>query len=178
MRGGVVCRFDPELEGAVRDLQQLVASVSGHAAELSIPPHITLLGGDALDAEWDAAVAQLALQTAAFPVRLAAPAAFFAAGVLYLAPSVTLGLAQLQTELLNLAVQRQAQLWEHFVPGTWVPHCTLGFDLNPEQLAQAFAAVHSGRSALRGTITSLALFELRENHAVERARYTLVQPDS
>jgi 2'-5' RNA ligase len=32
--------------------------------------------------------------------------------------------------------------WAHYLPGMWVPHCTLAEDVTPERLVAGFAALH------------------------------------
>ncbi len=57
--------------------------------------------------------------------------------------------AVVDTELLavhsavhDVLAGRVKQPWAHYLPGAWVPHCTLAQDLTTERLAAGFAALH------------------------------------
>jgi 2'-5' RNA ligase len=50
--------------------------------------------------------------------------------------------------------------WAHYLPGVWVPHCTLAEDVTPEQLVAGFAALHP-IEPIRARITEVAVKDTR-----------------
>jgi hypothetical protein len=58
--------------------------------------------------------------------------------------------------------------WAHYLPGVWVPHCTLAEDVTPEQLVAGFAALHP-IEPIRARIVEVAVRDTRTG-AVELVR--------
>lgn len=50
--------------------------------------------------------------------------------VLFLGVTPTDELRYLQREVIDTAVAAGADVWDHYQPGTWVPHCTLARDFD------------------------------------------------
>jgi len=81
-------------------------------------------------------------------------------GVVYLTPTLTEELLLLHRRLAE-CVSRWGRVSESFhQPGKWVPHCTLGIGLSPEQIARAIQALQESPRALRGRIAAVAMVDL------------------
>jgi 2'-5' RNA ligase len=55
---------------------------------------------------------------------------------------------------------RVGQPWAHYLPGAWVPHCTLAQDLTSRQLAAGFAALHPV-TPIRATVRAVGITDSR-----------------
>jgi 2'-5' RNA ligase len=75
--------------------------------------------------------------------------------------------AVVDTELLavhsathDVLAGRVRQPWAYYLPGAWVPHCTLAQDLTSEQLARGIAALHPVRP-IRAEVACLGVTDTR-----------------
>lgn len=50
-------------------------------------------------------------------------------------------------------------LWPYYRPGRWVPHCTVGFGLDQDQIPEAFRVLH-GYQPIEATVTSVAVTDV------------------
>lgn len=55
---------------------------------------------------------------------------------------------------------RVRQPWAYYLPGAWVPHCTLAHDLSPEQLAAGVATLHPV-TPIRADVAYLGITDTR-----------------
>lgn len=169
MSGGVVLTFDPALESAVRELQRLAAETcGGPLIGQELMPHITLLIADGLDQNaWEAGLGRLAAAQPPFALSFGAAASFFgAAGVVYLAPGVSLALATLQSQALDLARRLGATPQEYMHAGAWTPHCTLGLGIADQLIGPTIAAVRARCAGLAGHAVALVPFRLDGERAL------------
>ena len=58
-------------------------------------------------------------------------------GVLFLAPVVTEPLLTVHARLNDVLQDQGIAQWPHYLPGSWVPHCTLATNLTPTELSAA-----------------------------------------
>jgi 2'-5' RNA ligase len=75
---------------------------------------------------------------------------FPASRVLHATPTVTAWLLDLHRAFHQAVADISAGPSLYYLPGRWVPHCTLAFDIPPEQVAEAFGRVASGWFPLTG----------------------------
>jgi 2'-5' RNA ligase len=75
--------------------------------------------------------------------------------------------AVVDTELLavhsaahDVLAGRVKQPWAHYLPGAWVPHCTLALDVTTEQLATGFATLHPV-TPVRATVAGVGITDTR-----------------
>src|SRR6266850_6044282 len=100
-------------------------------------PHVSVGIWDGLEREAaEAELTRFAAETTPLPISLAS-VGFFPQTAVFLAPTVTSALLDLQASLHARFSRVGTAAWEHYRPGTWVPHCTLAMDLTTEQLARA-----------------------------------------
>jgi 2'-5' RNA ligase len=59
-------------------------------------------------------------------------------GVLFLGVQVTAGLLAFHADVHAALAGRSIRHWPYYLPGNWVPHCTLAEHLDPAEKAKAF----------------------------------------
>jgi 2'-5' RNA ligase len=155
--------FDPIGEATVRVLRSALhaAGIPPSPRLLDARPHISLAVLEIDDAE------ALLAETAAFAVEIpplsldiAAVAGFAGdGGVLFLAPAPTEALLRWQRSLVEriAALPAEPEVWLHYRPDRWTPHCTLEVDVAVELLPAAFAAVRSALTPFEVTLERLRL---------------------
>lgn len=169
--------FDPVSERKIRGLWDALAR-AGLPSEVNTPgnaPHLTLAIYDRLDkiAAVDC-LRHFAGKLATFPLGLASVGSFPGeSGAVFLAPVVTAGLLALHAGLHDcLAAVEHEGAWEHYLPGAWVPHCTVALRLpDPEAVAEAFALVRRQFSPYAIEVQSLGVMEY--NPPQRHCRYDL-----
>jgi 2'-5' RNA ligase len=151
--------FDGEAETAVRGLRQRLAQ-----AGVPTPtgrPHVTFAAGSGIP---PAARRDLAVDL----TRLALPNLWLytlgtfpnAENVLFLGAVADAELLAVHVAVHDALAGRVRDPWAYFLPGAWVPHCTLAQDVTPTQLAAGFAALHPVEP-IRATIAELGIHDTR-----------------
>jgi len=159
---GVVLLLDPVAENTVREVWTALDRAGipslGTGTQGWPWPHVSLLVCDHLDV--GAAVTALApLGAVPAPTLLFSSLGVFpsAGGVAFLGVVVTPALLDLHWRT-HLALASIAQTtWEHYLPGRWVPHCTLAMPVAPKQMEVVLATVGTalpidGRGASLGAV--------------------------
>lgn len=162
MAQALECYFDAEADAAVRALWQRldragVPSLAAHGGR----PHVTFAVGGAIPA-----AARRDLTTDL--TRLALPRLWlYTLGTFPTAGNELFLGAVTDTELLAVHVAvhdtlagRVRDPSAYYLPGAWVPHCTLAQDLTPQQLAAAFAALHPV-GPIRARIATVGVLDTR-----------------
>jgi 2'-5' RNA ligase superfamily len=163
----VELRFDEELAQRVRALWRALEEIgAGSLAAVGEPvPHLSLAVYDD-EAEVDEAVAsdlvaELAVRCSPTGVAFAGLGIFpTEENVLFLAPVVTPALLELHATYHAMAENLQATCRAHYLPGRWMPHCTLSM-LGPISGALAGLGHLASRwMPLCGTIRAAALIRV------------------
>ena len=127
---------------------------------LGYPPHVTLaVWPDEAPAErLEAAVGRFGVEWHALPVELAGFGVFPGApAAVWAAPVVTGDLLERQSALV--ATVPGTLCHEHYRPGRWVPHVTLGHTDAPGRALEALAPLWRG--PVRGRLDRLELVRFR-----------------
>lgn len=66
--------------------------------------------------------------------------------VLFLAARVTQPLLDVHVALHQLVTAERTQRWSHYLPGAWIPHCTLAGGLDTKTTSRTFGLLHQFRS--------------------------------
>lgn len=77
-------------------------------------------------------------------------------GVLFLAPVVTEPLLVVYARLNDVLQDQGIAQWPHYLPGSWVPHCTLAMNLTPAELSAA-AGLLAGFRLLRAEVAEVGV---------------------
>ena len=161
MAKGIVLLFDAEATRAIRQCWWQLEAAGIPSLESFThrrhEPHVSLVVADAIAT----AGCMDALRTGFFPadpMRITfGPAGAFPGGWLYLGVD---GLPASSHATLIAALGGDASdVWEHYLPEHWVPHCTLAGDLSGQQLASAIDVVRSVALPTTGLIMSAALVD-------------------
>jgi len=136
-----------------------------------VRPHLTLAVYGDLDAgAVSSRLAAFARAEPRMPLAIPALGAFPAigAGAVYLAPTPTVALLDLQARLHAALPDLAEACHRHCRPGQWVPHVTLAMDLPAGDLAPALAAAAQDWSPLQARATGLGFLSFHPVRVVGR----------
>lgn len=124
-------------------------------------PHISLAVADSVDLPAPRQLlSDFAQSLQPFELTLAALGWFTASEhVLFLAPKVTSKLLGLHERFFERFSNVADGVLQHYVPATWMPHCTLAMGLSAKQLGLALDACQSFRLPLACTVSEIGLVE-------------------
>ncbi len=125
-------------------------------------PHLTLAMSTALDvAAAERALAAFARAWSPFPLVLAHIGAFVTpAAVAFLASTPTVDLLRIHQGTLDLFADIGAEPWELYLPGRWVPHCTVAFQMGEAALPKVIEASQSWPLPLVAEVTEVGVMEV------------------
>ena len=104
-----------------------------------IRPHLTLAIYDELNCQpCEIELEKFAQQASRLDIQAAHIGVFYQPDIiLFLAPTPTEALLDLQEEIHNDMADKASNPWEMYRPGKWIPHCTLAMDMDVKQLEKA-----------------------------------------
>lgn len=167
MAQGVVLQFDAATSGAVRECWRSLEKAGLPSLESFThgrhEPHVTLVVADRLvEGEWlDTLRAEF---FAGDPIRVSLTGvAAFPGGWVYLAVE---GLPLAGHARLVASLGRDAEgIWEHYLPGQWVPHCTLAGGLTEQQAETAVTLVRTNWPPSTTTIVAAVMVDVETGNA-------------
>ena len=80
---------------------------------------------------------------------------------MFLAPTVTAELLELHAVFHRRFRHLGGASWEHYRPGTWVPHCTRATDLETNRFGDALAIAARMPLPLEARLVEVAIVEFR-----------------
>jgi 2'-5' RNA ligase len=132
-----------------------------HMARSGARPHLSVGIWDHLDRDGaDTELTRFATDTAPVPITLAS-VGFFPQVAIFLAPTVTPALLELQAGLHARFSRVATAPWEHYLPGAWVPHCTLATDFTAEQFTGALEIVRRVALPIACRLVEIGIVEFR-----------------
>ncbi|MER6003854.1 2'-5' RNA ligase family protein [Nonomuraea angiospora] len=154
--------FDDQTDQRIRRMWQ---SLAGHGlpslATLTHRhhrPHVSLAVAETLD-EADLDELRSALLVPAPPLNLGFLGTFPGAeGVLFVGVTVTSELLTFHKRIHAALPSTQIKHWSYYLPGKWVPHCTLAIGLDRAELPKAMNAVH-GYEPMAATVSGIGITE-------------------
>lgn len=152
--------FDEAADRAVRAAWKAMADAGISTATMDgiSRPHVTLAVSDEIGATFKNALALFAKEIPPFELIFSHIGAFNTAeGVVFLAPTVTRGLLDLHQRFHAFFDQHAAKKWPYYLPGAWVPHCTLAFRLGTERLAAAIEIAAEVKLPMPCGVTEIGL---------------------
>lgn len=134
-----------------------------HLTGIGAYPHISLTVFAQLEpATIQVLLAEFAAATPPLPVTFAAVGVFpTAQGVVYLAPVVTPYLLAIHARFHALLTQLSTPSNAYYLPGNWMPHCTVGFELPADKIGQAVTLCQGADVFRAVTLTTIQLIEFR-----------------
>jgi len=138
--------FDEEADTEVRALWRQLATAGlpslATRTHRQHRPHVSLTVTESLD-QADLAPVRSALAGHLPAVLLDALGTFPGSeGALFLATVVTQDLLRLHARVHNALAGQPVTHWPYYLPGRWVPHCTLAQGLSRDEIAGAFRLLH------------------------------------
>jgi hypothetical protein len=176
MLEGIELYFDPQTEARVRALWAGL-SQAGLPSPLEISryrPGLTMMVAPSFQrAPLIEALRELAFQQPVLPLTFSSLGVFPQSGALFLAPVVTEPLLRLHQAVWQRLCGLATEARPNYAPGFWVPHCSLGFRLTPEQLRRASELSLSIALPIKGQCESLSAVRLTAGEASELVGYPL-----
>jgi hypothetical protein len=155
---GAAAIFDADTDAAVRAQWQAVAGAGlrTQMTKLDYPPHLTLMGAEALDtAAFRAALTAFAARTAPLPVHLSSVGTFPGEpAVAFLTPTINRALLDFHAAFWQ-AAGPLVQGITSYNPDVWVPHVTVAYPLRARELGAAVDVLASGWQPISGRIVGI-----------------------
>lgn len=151
-------------------------AIGSSVISLGASPHISLSLHQDVDLSlMERIIQEFAGQQIAIALNMQAIASFLTDEcVLFLAPTVTPELLRMHAEFHRRLAENGIQSNEYYLPGDWVPHCTLDFEISREDLSRGFAICHPMGGLDQVMLESIGLIEYRPVR--EFFRYSFRQP--
>ena len=161
--------FDPAAERALRELiDQLPARGIRSSRPAAARPHVSLAVWDRVDVErTSAALGEFARECPTLRLHLASIGHFPGEeGVAFLAPIVTRELLELHAMLHRMPAVLAGTRREYYLPGRWVPHCTIAEGLAPEDICTTVELMHGSGACREVSIQEIGLVQLAPYRAI------------
>jgi 2'-5' RNA ligase len=142
MAFAVVLYFEDLHESEFQKIWKTLAEegLSTDLLKAEIRPHITLGIFDELNCQpCDSQLAELAAQTRSLEFQITHLGLFIhPEPVVFAAPTITAELIVFHQTLHKIMAVESKAPWEMYLPGKWVPHCTLALGFEMEQVGKIF----------------------------------------
>jgi len=152
--------LDEAAAEAVRGLSRNLEFPRPAGVESGVAPHVTLAACSGLDVEsFRPMAAELAARTQPLACTLASVGVFpTAEGVLFLAPTISPELVQLQLVVLQHLRQAGGEIEPYWMPGAWVAHCTVATGVPRDAIAAAVAQTLTGFQLVAASLVRLSVY--------------------
>lgn len=165
MKYAVEMYFDKITEAKIMGLAQKVADsrLSTKFLEWKTKPHVTLaIFNDVNEQRCIALLREFAKDKIAIPAFLDSVGMFTDTKTIFLNPTMTKRMYQLQADLHEKLAEFDTSGWDWYLPDGWVPHCTVA--LNSEDREDAFyqcsELILREFTKMEGTHVSLGLVKI------------------
>lgn len=156
--------FDPVTDTIVRGLWHRFdqMSIARRLHESANRPHLTLAVYADLDVvRAEQTLIEFARFRAPFSLTFSSLGSFsYPADVAFLAPTVTVDLLRFHRLVHQAFAKIGMDPHEYYLPGFWVPHCTIAFHMEAHALPMVFEASHDLRLPLTGAVTEIGVVEV------------------
>lgn len=155
----VVAQFDPALDREVRAIWDLLESGGFETPRRTGgTPHLSFGGVELLrEAEFGASFGT----QETVPVRLSYVGTFGAGRFMWVGAAPSAELLEMHTSAYRAMLAASSEQPDAmYLPGTWIPHCTLAHNVAPERQTDFMQIASRLRLPLEGTITSIELIDV------------------
>lgn len=170
--------FDERTESLIKAIWEKMAEkgVSQRMAQRAVRPHVALaVFEDADPGELAYLLRGLAKEQALVEARFEVLGTYCSAdGVLFLSPVVSPRFFLLHSNVLKTINPLVAGMKESFRPNRFVPHCTIAYGLEKENLIKAVALFSNKALPVVGQYNRIGLFDLAANE--DRCIYAFQKP--
>ncbi|MBC6975029.1 2'-5' RNA ligase family protein [Bacillus sp. Xin] len=154
----VIAAFDERFSKHVKEIREERINI-GHNEDLE--PHIKLADYHTLDLKlYGEKLEKFTEHIECFPVEFSSVGTFPTNGTIFLAPIVTGRLLELHQSFHNHFVDFHDQPQSYYVPGKWVPHCTIATRLKREQFVNVMDFIYKDFKVQKAVIESLKLIRI------------------
>jgi len=159
----VVLLFDKNSDEYIREIWRTLkeSGISSYMQDSGSVPHITLSVFKELDtADADKRLIAFSEKVSKLKLVLASLGAFPTEdGVLFLAPVVTEELLRVHKAFHDLFDDLKERQMPYYLPGSWVPHCTLALNIPKEKVHKALDAVIRAYKPIVAEVDRVGLVE-------------------
>ena len=158
--------YDHESESAVREIWDGLGAALGKPSlsELGGRPHVSLaVYGDGLDTTgFQESLHEFANSIDPFDFCLSSVGSFPGQeGVVFLAPVVSLQMLDVHARFHKVFSRNDELGMAYYLPGNWVPHCTVAIDLSAAEAKEAVAYCRESFQPITGRFQQIGLVEFR-----------------
>ncbi|RIW37265.1 2'-5' RNA ligase family protein [Bacillus salacetis] len=162
----VAALFDDETEQLIKNLWNELReeSISFYADEIKNGrPHITLASYKEIDKQqFIEGMKEFYNDKEEVKICFNTVGSFLNYGTLFFSPTVSTELLDLHASHYEFFKEDTPAANDVYVPGEWIPHCTLANKLTEEELAVAFQYCLKKNDLIKGVIKEIALIQLAE----------------
>ncbi|MDA1676058.1 2'-5' RNA ligase family protein [Bacillus cereus group sp. TH152-1LC] len=151
----IIATFDRVFTNKIIELQNEITNIIGTNQLAGVEPHITLADYHELDVHLCKGKLEefVAVQENMAEVTFPSVGTFPTNGTIFLAPTIT-------DELLKLHHSYHDYLNSYYVPGKWVPHCTIANKLHVNQFLIAMEYIYGKFNYATASIEKLKLIKV------------------
>ena len=158
--------YDDASERAVLGIWDGLGAALGRPSlsELGARPHVSLaVYGDGLDTKgFPERLREFARSIDPFDFKLNSLGTFPGReGVVFLAPVVTHRLLEVHGRFHEVFSKHENAGMGYYLPGNWVPHCTVAIDLSAHEVTEAIAYGREAFQPISGRFQEIGLVEFR-----------------
>jgi len=158
----VIATLDCVFTNKVRALQNELTNIIGTNQLAGVEPHITLADYNELDVNLyiEKLKEFVAIQDNMAAVTFPSVGTFPTNGIIFLAPTITDGLLRFHHSYHDYFKTFHDNPMSYYVPGKWVPHCTIANGLNANQFLSVMEYVYEKFDVTTASIEKLKLIKV------------------
>ncbi|MED1555877.1 2'-5' RNA ligase family protein [Bacillus paramycoides] len=158
----IIATFDSVFTNKITALQNELANLIGTNQLAGVEPHITIADYNELDVNLyiEKLKEFVAIQENMAAVTFPSVGTFPTNGTIFLAPTITDELLRLHHSYHNYFKTFHDNLNSYYVPGKWVPHCTIANELNSNQFISVMEYIYEKFDLTTTSIEKLKLIKV------------------
>ncbi|ARJ21797.1 hypothetical protein B7492_11335 [Bacillus mycoides] len=158
----IIATFDRVFTYKIRELQSELTNIIGTNQLAGVEPHITLADYNELDVNLYTEKLKefVAFQENIAAVTFPSVGTFPTNRTIFLAPTITDELLRLHHSYHDYFKVFHDNLQSYYVPGKWVPHCTIANGLNSNQLLSVMEYIYEKFDVTLASIEKLKLIKV------------------
>ncbi|MDJ1475150.1 2'-5' RNA ligase family protein [Bacillus sp. LS15-K4] len=158
----IIATFDREFTNKITELQNEITNIIGTNQLAGVEPHITLADYNELDANLYTKKLEefVAVQENMAEVTFPSVGIFPINGTIFLAPTITDELLKLHYSYHNNFKAFHDNFNSYYVPGKWVPHCTIANRLHANHFLSVMEYIYEKFDYTTASIEKLKLIKV------------------
>lgn len=158
----IIATFDRVFTNKITELQNELTNIIGTNQLAGVEPHITLADYYELDVHLykEKLEAFVAVQESMAEVNFPSVGTFPTNGTIFLAPTITDELLRLHHSYHDNFITFHDNLNSYYVPGKWVPHCTIANKLHVNQFLSVMEYIYEKFDHATASIETLKLIKV------------------